>query len=82
MASFDSLSPNELAILSTILALSIAEGRTASDLNIIGNFIVAVGGILLTMAPQKEILERQAAENAEKQDKIKDLEKQIKDLKK
>lgn len=76
--TFDSLTPQELSILATILSFAIAEGRNAEDLGIISNFISTVGSILGTMAAQQSILD-------EKQDAVKQidgLKQQIADLKK
>jgi len=56
MSSLNCLTPNQLAILSTIIALQIAQGRTADELNVLGNLVVAIGGIVLTIAAQQQAL--------------------------
>jgi hypothetical protein len=53
--------PIELAVLSDAFAIAIAKDNTAEDNNIIGNFLVAVGSIILTIAAQ------QAAQDGNKQ---------------
>jgi hypothetical protein len=53
--------PIELAVLSDAIAIAIAKDNTADDNNIIGNFLVAVGSIILTIAAQ------QAAQDGNKQ---------------
>ncbi len=42
--------PIELAVLADALAVVFAAGKTADENNIIGNFLVAVGSIILTIA--------------------------------
>jgi len=69
-------SSEQLAVFANLLALSISKGKNSDQLNVIGNFVVAVGGLLLAMAAERSSCES-------KQDKLKqlrDLKKQIKDL--
>lgn len=69
-------SGEQLSLMINCLAISTSKDKNSDELNVIGNFIVALGGLLLAIAAQ-----RQSCEN--KQDKlkqIKDLKKQIKDL--
>lgn len=69
-------SAEQLSLFANLLAIAISKGKSADQLNVLGNFIVAVGGLLLTMAAQRVSCET-------KEDKIKqirDLKKQIKDL--
>ncbi len=47
---FDNCSGKCLAALATSFAFIIAEGRTNEELNILGNFFAAVGGILSVIA--------------------------------
>ncbi|MGI5848653.1 MAG: hypothetical protein ACOX8Q_01060 [Christensenellales bacterium] len=64
-------SAEQLSIFANLLAISISKGKDADQLNVIGNFIVGIGGLILTIAAQKQSCET-------KQDKL----KQIKNLKK
>ena len=69
-------SAEQLSLFANFLAISISKGKDSDQLNVIGNFIVAVGGLLLAMAAQRASCET-------KQDKLKqirDLKKQIKEL--
>ncbi|NLO99382.1 MAG: hypothetical protein GX386_03695 [Clostridiaceae bacterium] len=62
--------------MASLLAIVISKGKNADQLNVIGNFIVGVGGLILTIAAQLEACEA-------KQDKIKqinDIKKQLKNL--
>ncbi len=45
--------PIDLAILSDALAIAIAKDNSADENNVIGNFLVAVGSIILTIAAQQ-----------------------------
>lgn len=69
-------SAEQLSFLASLLAIVISKGKNADQLNVIGNFIVGVGGVILTIAAQLEACEA-------KQDKIKqinDIKKQLKNL--
>lgn len=77
MALFDSLSPKELVILANLVALALTEGKSAEDNNVLGNFLTAVSGIILSIAAQQQHLESLK----EKEKQIQDLQNQIKKLK-
>lgn len=69
-------SAERLSILANLLAIAISKGKNTDQLNVIGNFIVGVGGLILTIAAQIQACES-------KQDKIKqinDMKKQLKEL--
>lgn len=57
MQSLNSLSPNELSILASAIAIGLAEDRNTDEINVLGNLIVAVGSILLTIAAQEQSLQ-------------------------
>lgn len=57
MDFLNSVSPNELSILANVIAIGLAEGKTADEINVLGNFIVGVGGLLLTIAAQQQSLQ-------------------------
>lgn len=76
----DSLSPNSLAVLAAIVSILISNGFDPSDLNVLGNFIVAVGSIILTIAAQEENLKNKSDSEQQKQlidQQIETLKKQI-----
>ena len=52
----DNLCPNDVLILANVLALSLSEGKSADELNVLGNLIVAVGSLMLTSAAQMQII--------------------------
>ena len=69
-------SAEQLSLFANLLAIAISKGKSSDQLNVIGNFIVGVGGLILTMAAQIQSCES-------KQDKLKqlqDLKKQVKAL--
>ena len=53
---FDNLCPEDTMVLANAIALSLYPGKTADELNVLGNLIVAVGSLLLTAAAQKQAL--------------------------
>ncbi len=57
MICTDNLSPEELAILGNAIAITIAQGKSTDEINVLGNLIVDIGSILLTIAAQKQRLE-------------------------
>lgn len=57
MICTDNLSPEELAVLGNAIAITIAQGKSADEINVLGNLIVDIGSILLTIAAQKQRLE-------------------------
>lgn len=77
MSFFDSISPEELSILANFIAIAISKNKSATENNIIGNFITEIGATILTIAAQQENLNS----IEEKQKQIQDLEAQIKQLK-
>lgn len=56
---FDNLCPEDTMVLANAIALSLYPGKTADELNVLGNLIVAVGSLLLTAAAQKQALSSQ-----------------------
>lgn len=78
MNLFDSISPDELTLLSSIIAIAIAKGKNPDDINVLGNFITNLGASLLTIAAQQQYLDSKE----EKRKQIIDLENQIDNLKK
>ena len=73
MNFINSITPNELSVLANAIALGLSDDKTADELNVLGNFIVAVGSLLLTIAAQQQSL--QAIQD--KQQQIQDSKKQI-----
>lgn len=68
MSNFNSLSPTELAILADAVAIALTEGKSADEINVLGNFVAAVGALLLTIAAQGQSL-RDAADTKNKNNK-------------
>lgn len=59
MTFLDNLSSEDLTILTSTIALALAKDRKAIEMEVIGNFIVGVGCLLLTMASQQANIELQ-----------------------
>ena len=85
MMVLSSLDPNQLAIIATILGVELSGNRSAGDVNVIGNFMVAVGYTMLVLASQKENLAKTAEKQQEQKDdpqqQIDELKKQIQEIK-
>lgn len=65
---------DELAILATAIAVALSKRLTLEQTNIYGNFIVAVGSIMLTIAAQQEAL------TAKSNDQDTDTKKQLREM--
>lgn len=59
MDNLECISPCELIVLGTVAAVAISDDMDAGELNVLGNFVVAVGGLMLTWAAQKEFTSKQ-----------------------
>lgn len=57
------MNSEELAVWAAILTLLLAKGRSPNELNVLGNLIVAVGSLLLTIAAQEEWIKNAARES-------------------
>lgn len=78
MSCLDCIGSNQLIIVGAILAIGISDNLSADDLNILGNFIVSVGSLMLTKAAQ--LATQQTKQDMKEQLRI--LEEQISRLKK
>lgn len=56
MTGFENLTPEEMLILTNAITISLAKDKNADELNVLGNFIVGIGCLLLTLASQQEYL--------------------------
>lgn len=79
MSALKSLSPCELIVLATVIAFAVCEGQNADDLNVLGNFIVGLGGLILTWAAQQQYLETACSQSTDTMS-LDDMKKQIKSL--
>ena len=67
-------------ILALAIALAAAKVLDADDLNVLGNFIVAVGSLMLTAAAQEQVLSAERDKSKEDKEK-KDADKELNELK-
>ncbi|GLC29518.1 DUF6774 domain-containing protein [Clostridium omnivorum] len=56
MLFFDDIEPEQLTLFASFLAVAISEGRTAGELNILGEFLSTLGDSVSLIAAQKEFL--------------------------
>lgn len=76
MNPLKSMNPCELVVLGVLIALSICDDLSATELNVLGNLISAIGSIISTWASQKEFLE----ESCESRISLEDIEKRVQNL--
>jgi len=59
----DNVSPEDLLVLTNIIAISLSKDRSADEINVLGNFIVGIGCLMLTLAAQQQFLASQKGTN-------------------
>jgi len=64
----DNVSPEDLLVLTNIIAISLSKDRSADEINVLGNFIVGIGCLMLTLAAQQQFLASQKETNNPKTD--------------
>jgi len=56
MICIDDLCPQDLIVLANTIALAFTKDKTADEINLLGNFIVGIGSLMLTFAAQQQYL--------------------------
>lgn len=77
MSCLNSISPTQLAVISTFIALVISKDKSTDEINVLGNLIASIGATVLSIAAQKQALQSVQ----DKKDQIHDLKKQLNNLK-
>lgn len=57
MTFLDDLSPQDLLVLANIISISLSKNKSADETNVLGNFIVGIGCLMLTMAAQQQYID-------------------------
>ena len=68
MTFLDDLSPQDLLVLTNIISIALSKDKSADETNVIGNFIVGIGCLMLTLAAQQQYIELQKKTNTSKTD--------------
>ena len=68
MTFLDNVSPEDLLVLTNIIAISLSKDRSADEINVLGNFIVGIGCLMLTLAAQQQFLASKKETNNPKTD--------------
>lgn len=76
MENLASLEPCELVILATVLTFAVSDDLDPGVLNVLGNFIVSLGSLVLTWAAQKE-LQKTSKESDDSSTALEELKNQI-----
>lgn len=83
MSFWESVNPDQLAIIAIVAALLLSDKRSSGELNVLGNLIVAIGSIILTIAAQEEFQINQQNEphhNENINQQIEQLQQQVAEL--
>ncbi|MBP2625945.1 MAG: hypothetical protein H6Q68_656 [Firmicutes bacterium] len=89
----DAIGPNQLAILSALIAIELSEGKTINEINVIGDFLIAIGSVMTTIAAQQQNQQEgqqnqeqnpnaQEQQSSNMQAQIQQLQEQLEELKK
>ena len=70
----DSLGPNQLVLISSLVSLALSDDLSVEELNVLGTSITAIGSLILTKAAQLAVQQG-------KQQKIQELEDQLQKIK-
>jgi uncharacterized membrane protein YidH (DUF202 family) len=56
MSNLSDLSPEDLLVLTNVIAVALSKDRTPDEINVLGNFIVGIGCLMLTVAAQQQYI--------------------------
>ncbi len=56
MTFIDDISPDDLLIVTKSIAIALSKGKTTDEINVLGNFIVDIGGKMLLLASKERYL--------------------------
>ena len=78
------LDPTEYALVATIIGILISQNLSINEKNSLGNFIIEIGQVMLTIAAQENLMVNlnHTSVHNDVEDKIRNLEKEINELKK
>lgn len=81
MPDCQSIEADELAILATIIAIALSKSLTLEQTNVIGNFLVAIGSVMLTIAAQEEALKtKNNDQDTDTKKQLQEMQEQLKQL--
>lgn len=77
--SLFNVGPEELGLLSGLIGVGISSKLSDEQQNVVGNFLVAIGSVILTVSAQQEAIESRCSSDDQKemQHRIQNLEKQL-----
>jgi hypothetical protein len=86
MSEFKNIGANELGLLAALIGIALACDKTPDEQNILGNFIVGIGCIILVIASQAQYLasledKKNGIDTEELKRQILELQKQINEIK-
>lgn len=53
MQEFDSFDPEDISLLISIIATAISKNKSIEELTVIGNFMISIGEIVITISAEK-----------------------------
>lgn len=75
------IEPNQLALLSVLIAIELSTDRNINEINLLGDLLIAIGSVMVTIAAQQQNQQDDQREHEQMQEKIKKLEEQVAFLK-
>lgn len=80
MSKFENITPEQIVLLSSFVALALTEDMNNDDMNTLGNFIASVGANILTKAAQAQNIQNKQDIRQQIQDHQAEIEKLNKQL--
>jgi hypothetical protein len=63
MTFIDNLSPEDLLVLTNAIAISLSKDKSTLEIDVLENFVVGIGCLMLTLASQNEYISLQQETN-------------------
>lgn len=76
MSCLISMSSFQLIIVAALISILLSDDQSSDELNVLGNLIVSIGSLVLTIAAQKQAKESKNSDD----NTICDIEKKLEDL--
>ncbi|MGL4773485.1 MAG: hypothetical protein ACRC2K_07990 [Clostridium sp.] len=57
MGDFSNVTPEQIIGMTNALTLALLEGRSVQEINVLGELLITVGSLMMTVAAQQTLLE-------------------------
>ena len=84
MSCLISMSSFQLIIVAALISILLSDNQSSDELNVLGNLIVSIGSLVLTIAAQKQAKESKNSDDnliCDIEQRLEDLQKQVQKVK-